>query len=239
MKLDLNLANILGLTKKEVQIIDFLTDIPVLASHIGTEVDVPRATLDRTLLKLYKRRLIGKHKYSSRRRGWVSSNFLDTVFASSDTPILPVKSFFGVSEMLDAQYEFMNTYKNSKCYGIQSTRAWKAWHTKLSRATTSELNGLLAKNNILMDIVISKQVDKGFLKAAYTDRPSLAHVVPDRFLPTAFDIEVTHKEVFIMNWEKLHGLSIQDEGVAQLFKGLIECIKESSEYYNIHKAVGQ
>lgn len=237
MKLNTDLAVVLGLTKKEAQIINFLTENPVLASAIGREVNLPRATLDRTLMKLHKRKLICKHKYSARRGGWVSSEFMRLFTRQESRVAFPIKSFVGLSDMRNVEYEFMNTYKNSKCYGIQSVRAWKAWHTKLSKEQAAELNQLLAKNKILMDIIITKEVGKELLKAAYTGRPSLASVVPNRFLSTAFDIEVTHKEVFIMNWERLRGISIQDEEVTQLFKGLIEYIKESSEYYNIHKVL--
>ncbi len=237
MKLNAELINTLDLSKKEAKILNLLTEKPILASVIGREVDLPRATLDRTLAKLYKRGLIGKHKYSSRRGGWVASDFMNSFIAPRNIEAFQIKSFVGLSEMKMAEYEFMNTYKNSKCYGVQSTRAWKAWHTKLPKIVALELNDLLAKNKILMDVIITKEVDKELLKLAYKDRPSLARVIPNHFLPTAFDIEVTHKEVFIMNWEKLRGISIQDEDIAKLFRGLVEYIKESSEYFNIHNAV--
>lgn len=239
MKLHKEHITLLGLTKKEARIVEFLSDTPVLASLIGNHVGLPRATLDRTLTKLYKRRLIGKHKYSARRGGWVAANFKE-LFNNEigvDNKAFKIKNYIGLEEMKQAEYNFMDSYKNIKCYGVQSTRAWKAFHTRLPNDVAAELNGLLVKNKILMDIVISKEVDKNLLKVAYVDRPSLAHVIPNEFLPTAFDIEVTNKEVFIMNWENLRGISIENEEMAQMFKGLIEYIKVSSEYYNIHKVI--
>lgn len=238
MKLDRDITRILDLSKKEVTILESLTDSPMLASQIGAVTKIPRATLDRLLTKLHKRGLIGKHKYSHRRGGWVSTAFIDTLAQKEkSTEAFPIKHFAGLGAMQEAEYDFMNRYQNTKCYGIQSTRAWKAWHTNLSKHVAVELNSLLGEKNILMDVIITKSVDKALLKVAYNGRPSLAKTLPEEFLPTAFDIEVTSKEVFIMNWEKLKGISIQDEEMALMFKKIIEFVKEGSEYYNIHNAL--
>lgn len=238
MTLSTELSRILGLSKKEVRIIECLSESPKLTSYIGATTKIPRATLDRLLIKLHRRGLVAKHKYSHRRGGWVSARFSQHFEDKRESSsAFPIKNFVGFEEMKQAEYDFMNQYKNIKCYGIQSTRAWNAWHEKLPKDIAAELNGLLVKKNILMDVIITKNVDKELLKVAYKDRPSLAKTIPEEFLPTAFDIEVTSKEVFIMNWEKERGLSIQDEEIALLFKKLIEYIKESSEYYNIHKVL--
>jgi hypothetical protein len=238
MKIDKNISQILDLSSKEIRIIELLKEVPMLASEISVRTKIPRATLDRLLLKLHKRNLIGKHKHSHRRGGWVSVPFLDKFVKEESTEkAFIIKNFVGLEAMKGAEYEFMARYKNTKCHGIQSTRAWKAWHTKLSKETAAELNSLLVTKNILMDVIITKSVDTALLKAAYNGRPSLARTLPEEFLPTAFDIEVTNREVFIMNWEKLKGVSIQDEELALMFKKIIEFIKEGSEYYNIHKAL--
>lgn len=237
MKIDKNIVKLLDLSKKETSVIEYLKETSILASEISTATRIPRATLDRILKNLHKRGLIGKHKHSQRRGGWVSISFADMFINNDSTTAFTIKNFIGLNDMTLAEYEFMDTYQNTKCYGIQSTRAWKAWHTQLSQATATELNSLLVKKNILMDVVITKSVDTALLQAAYKDRPSLARTLPEEFLPTAFDIEVTNKEVFIMNWERLKGISIQDEELALMFKKIIEFIKEGSEYYNIHKAL--
>jgi hypothetical protein len=234
MKLSKDVVTLLGLSKKEVAIIDYLDQTPRLASEIGRHVRVPRATLDRMLTKLHKRTLIGRHKYSHRRGGWVSAPFMDAFTNTTTKEAFTVKSFVGLSAMRQAEYDFTKEYKNIKCYGIQSTRAWRAWHSKLTKEEAAEINRLIGEKNILMDIVITKNVDRELLKRAYVGRPSLARTVPESFLPTAFDIETTNKEVFIMNWERLKGISIHDEEMALMFKQLIEFIKQSSEYYNIH-----
>lgn len=239
MKIDKKTVKLLGLNKKEVAIIEYLKETSVLASEIRVATKIPRATLDRLLTLLYKRGLVGKHKHSHKRGGWVSVPFMDE-FKKVDTAreeAFTVKSFVGLDAMREAEYNFMNRYQNTKCYGIQSTRAWKAWHTNLPKHVAADLNHLLVKKNILMDVIITKSVDKALLKVAYDGRPSLAKTLPEEFLPTAFDIEVTNKEVFIMNWEKLKGIAIEDEELARMFKKLIEYIKEGSEYYNIHKAL--
>lgn len=238
MKINKNIIQILALSRKEVSVIENLEDSPVLTSQIQKATKIPRATLDRILIKLHKRNLIGRHKYSRRRGGWVSVPF-QSEFREENHSLkaFAIKSFVGLEAMKEAEYDFMNRYKNIKCYGIQSTRAWNAWHTKLSKSTAAELNNFLVQKNILMDVIITKNIDKKILKAAYEGRPSLARVLPDIFLPTAFDIEVTSKEVYIMNWERLVGISIQDEEMALMFQKIIEFIKEGSEYYNIYKAL--
>jgi len=96
------------------------------------------------------------------------------------------------------------------------------------------LNALLAKNDVIMDVIITKTINKKYLDLAYKDRPSMAHVIPSEFLPTPIDIEITNEDVYIMNWESLEGLRIQNKDFAKMLQQLTEYIKLSSEYYNIH-----
>ena len=245
MKITSNVKTILGLTKEEVSILEALSDITMRISDVHKVTGIPRTTVERILHNLHKRKLVHKHKYSARRGGYkgkteeeiVSDLFLDEKTHPKEA--YKVTHLVGFEAMRAFEYEFFGRYKNKTYYGIQGIRPWRAFHSSFGKEEAHTINSLLGKHNILADIIISKNTDKELLKRAYFDRPSLVHSIPDSFLSTAFDLEVTAKEVVIMNWEKKRALSIEDEEVAKFFLGIFEYIKESSEYYNVYKAIAE
>lgn len=232
--MDKEFIKLLALDKREQSILGLLGIKPILASQISEKENIPRATLDRILSSLHKRGLISKHKYSKKRFGWVIAETDLKKEKQDESNYFKVKKLKGVEQMLEETYFFMEKNKKSRCYGIQGDKSWNAWHTTLSPKDNIELNALLAKNDVIMDVIITKTINKKYLDLAYKDRPSMAHVIPSEFLPTPIDIEITNEDVYIMNWESLEGLRIQNKDFAKMLQQLTEYIKLSSEYYNIH-----
>lgn len=232
--MDKNFIKLLDLDSREQGILSLLSTKPLLASEIAMKRGIPRATLDRVLASLHKRGLVAKHKYSKKRFGWVMGVVQIENKRENVSDYFRVKKLTGIRQMLEETYAFMEKNKKSRCYGIQGDKSWNAWHTTLSPKDNIELNALLAKNDVIMDVIITKTINKKYLDLAYKDRPSMAHVIPSKFLPTPIDIEITNEDVYIMNWESLEGLHIQNKDLAKMLQSLTEYIKTSSEYYNIH-----
>jgi DNA-binding transcriptional ArsR family regulator len=243
MKINKEIKRVLGLGKEELLLLEAIGDTTQRTSDVAKKVDIPRTTTERLLKKLSERGLVKKHKYSARRGGWRGVS-VDEVIESmrgddttSKSEAYPVKHIVGLPAMRAFEYDLIERLKNKKYCGIQGPRAWRAFHTTFGEDEAHRINEMLVTENVLADIIISEKTDKELLKRAYFDRPSLVHSIPDKFLSTAFDIEITAKEVAIMNWESKRTLSIVDDEVAKLFLGIFAYMKECSEYFNVYKEV--
>jgi hypothetical protein len=243
MMLKKDTIKVLGLSKDEVRILGVLSNTTLRTSDIAVLAKIPRTTCERSLGKLAARGLARKRKYSAHRGGWRGIELeeviemLSSATAARGKEAYKVTHVVGFGEMREFEYELLHRLKNKKYSGIQGVKAWRAFHNTFSKEEAHRINELLVTSNILADVIISDKTDKELLSRAYFDRPSLVHTVPDRFLNTPFDIEITAKEVAIMNWETHRTLSIVDEDIAKLFLGIFEYMKESSEYFNVYREI--
>lgn len=243
MKISKEMKKILGLKREESLVLEAFGEATERTGDVASKSGIPRTTAERILKRLGARGLVKRHKYSARRGGWrgVSADEIIELMRSTDSAsteeAYPVRHIVGLPAMRAFEYELLERLKNKKYCGIQGPRSWKAFHTTFGEDEAHRINKLLATNDILADIIISKETDKELLKRAYFDRPSLVHSIPDKFLSTAFDIEITSKEVAIMNWESKRTISITDDEVAKLFLGIFAYMKESSDYFNVYKEV--
>ncbi len=236
-----NVYRLANFSKTEIKLLNLIEKEAFLASEIGKNLSIPRATLDRMLAQLFARGFVSRKK-RGKRFVYKSMSTEEVLLEYGLTPANIVSAGVSVHQgqeaLLELTKKFIKLHAKRRVRVLQTKQTWDFWKTYLTKEQNLEVNTLLKREAVINEGIFSeallKEGHKEFF-ATYSNRPSIVHVLPEEHAQFVTDITITDKELYIMSWKDGVGIEITNKDTVEAFNQIFDFINENTESTNIYE----
>lgn len=233
-----------NLQKIELRILKLLSGEALLVSEISKLLIIPRATLDRVMISLFKRGFVTKMKKGNRSvyKAVTQAELLSKYNLTDAQESAEVKIYHGKVAMLELTKSFVELHAKKRVRVLQTKQTWDFWTTHLTKEQNSEINTLLMREGVINEGIFSEALLKEGQEAffgTYSKRPSTVHVLPEQYAKFTTDITVTDKELYIMNWKDGVGIEITNKDTVTAFNQIFTFITDNTTQSSVYAQVNR
>lgn len=258
------IIKLLNLTEDELSVINALENSNFTMSKLSKESNIARTTLYTTVATLKKRGLVESGKIKNKTMvNLVDKNKVDAILFMQSTqskdnkhkgPLKnpDIKISYGTEKLFKIYTKISNLKKERLCV-IQPTQSMLASIKKLTPDELANINNNIKKNKIIVDAIIHKNYMSRYMESilnqygqvknqeillkSLKERTSEMNILDNQYLNTGSEVIFTNHELHILNWKDEIAVSIENEEIILLVKGLFDFAKNHSELVNYHKLI--
>jgi len=173
-----------------------------------------------------------------------SGNQIKILQSSNEAKII---YYHGTKSIYQIWKHLSNLSKHNRIYGIQSDTSFKTaterLQSELPMKTFLKINEDIKKNKIIVEALVhektvetlAKSINKKYIKQffeSFQGRLTDTSKLPDNFLDINAEVYMNDDTLYLVNWEALYAISIEDRELSTLFKGLFDSLKHLCERYD-------
>ncbi|MCB9814582.1 hypothetical protein H6784_04165 [Candidatus Nomurabacteria bacterium] len=257
MKLDAEQIKLLGLSTKEIKVLDALragNNTPLL---INKAIKVSRPAIYEILVKLHKRGLVktnivnGKKYWSQAKEKDIEQNLYNTkkqlfniderveeVHGLSDSTVMIHRGGEAIRQLL---YGIIKDHKEQRLLAIQGDVVVIGWEKVFGTEQTNEINRFIKKNAIIVETIMpfgwfERQTELLGKKWAeeFEGRSAISHEIAGDYFQHAGQIWMFKNSVYLIAMNEEIIIEIRHSEIQKLIKSMFEFIKDNSRKFDVN-----
>lgn len=259
MKLDFKSKEILGLSAKEVIIINALTkSTSAKVTVIAQKTAIPRTTVEFLLKNLWRKGLVDKIKIANHYE-WQKVNdqelavkfrhlinnldFYSEVIGKIEDKSLIIEVFQGENKILEAAGKILKFKTHERVYYIQSTTSAQYQTAHFAEEFYTNFQTKLKKSGIIMEVIAAEGILAYFDKLSkkglesHLGRPIVSYLVPNQYVDFEADIIIHQNNVMIFNYKNESIILIKNNLISAIMMNFFELIMAHSRKVDLNEYI--
>jgi len=258
MKLAKDQIKLLGLTSKEVSILDTLRSGKNTPLKISQITKISRPAIYEILTKLHKRGLVktnivnGKkywsqakdrdleqELYSTKKQLLNISEGVEETHGLSDSIVIVHKGVEAVQRVL---MEIVKNNKGQRLFGIQGDRIILGWNKIFGSEKINEFNNLVKENEIITEFIVPPNFfERGFEDGGkswaqnFMGRMSISHEIEDQYFEHGGQIFIFKNSLYLIAMNEEVVIEVRNSEIQKLLLSMHSFIQDNSKKFDTNK----
>ncbi len=257
MKLNTEQIKLLGLSRKEIWVLDALREGKNTPLSISRYTKVSRPAIYEILVRLHKRTLVksnirnGKKYWSQVKDRNLEQELYETkkallgfeegreeIYGLSDSTVVVHRGGRAVRKILDS---IVKEYKKERLYAIQGDKVAEGWERIYTTTGINEWNKGVKKNQIITEMIfpegmIERQVNIYGEKWArdFEGRAAVAHEIDQNYFQHGGQIFIFKKSLYLMAMNEEVIIEVRNSEIQKLILSMFRFIQDNSHKFDVN-----
>lgn len=257
MELNAERIKLLGLSRKEIRVLNALRDDKNTPLLISRHTKISRPAIYDILIRLHKRKLI-KSNIQNGKKYWAWAkerdleeelyeikkalfNFeqgVEEVRGPSDSMVVIHRGSEAIHKLL---FSIIKNNKDRRLYGIQGDTVSVGWDKVFGIEKTNELNRLIKKNNLIIEAILpqgwferqTKTLGKKWAQD-FEGRMSVTHSIKAEYFEHGGQLWVFKNSLYLIAMNEEIVIEVQNSEIQKLILSMFNFIQDNSHKSDIN-----